>query len=100
MFMLHSRLAAQPGQRDALLAILQESESAEPMPGCRMYLIAVDDADADGVWVTELWESQQAHADSLGLERVGAQMARAAPLLDRAGFRQQRMDARAGVPSR
>ena len=100
MFMLHGRLAATPGKRDDLLAILQETEGSEPMPGCRLYLVAVDDTDPDGVWVTEVWESEPAHRDSLQLERVKAQIARAMPLLDPTGFRQQRLDARAGIPSR
>lgn len=98
MFMLHGRLGATTGNREDLLAILQEGEGSEPMPGCRLYLVAVDESDDDGVWVTEVWESEQAHRDSLELERVKAQVARAMPLLDREGFRQQRLDARAGIP--
>jgi quinol monooxygenase YgiN len=98
MFMLHGRLAAKPGKRDELLAILAEGEQEERMPECRLYLVAVDDTDADGVWVTEVWESEEAHTASLQLERVKAQIARAMPLLDTAGFKRQQLDARAGVP--
>jgi quinol monooxygenase YgiN len=98
MFMLHGRLAAKPGKRDELLAILAEGERDERMPGCRLYLVAVDDTDAEGVWVTEVWESEEAHTDSLQLERVKEQIARAMPILDTAGFRRQQLDARAGVP--
>lgn len=100
MFMLHGRLATLPGHRDDVLAIFQEAESAEPMPGCRLYLVAVDETDPDGVWVTEVWESQQAHRDSLQLARVKAQIERAMPFLDPKGFRHQQLDARAGVPRR
>ena len=98
MFMLHGRLGAKPGRRDELLAVLEETEQAEPMPGCRLYLIAVDETDPDGVWVTEVWESENAHAASLQLETVKQQIARARPLLDLAGIKQQRLDARAGIP--
>jgi quinol monooxygenase YgiN len=98
MFMLHGRLAAKPGKRDELLAILSEGEQEELMPGCRLYLVAVDDTDADGVWVTEVWESEEAHTASLQLERVKQQIARAMPILDTAGFKRQQLDARAGVP--
>lgn len=97
--MLHGRLAATPGKRDELLAILSDGESEEPMPGCRLYLVALDETDADGVWVTEVWESEAAHAASLELDRVREQIARARPLLDMAGFRQQRLEARAGIPA-
>jgi quinol monooxygenase YgiN len=114
MFMLHGRLAAwppgrlaawppgrlaaKPGMRDELLAILCEGERDERMPGCRLYLVAVDDTDADGVWVTEVWESEDAHTASLQLARVKEQIARAMPMLDPAGFQRQQLDARAGIP--
>src|SRR5829696_1245956 len=99
MFMLHGRLAAKPGQRDDLLAILAEGEQDERMPGCRLYLVAVDKTDADGVWVTEVWESQSAHTASLQLDRVKRQIARATPMLDLAGFTRQQLEARAGIPA-
>jgi quinol monooxygenase YgiN len=98
MFMLHGRLAAEPGKRKQLLAILAEGEQGERMPGCRLYLVAVDDSDADGVWVTEVWESEEAHTASLQLEPVREQIARAMPILDTAGFKRQQLDARAGIP--
>src|SRR4051794_32288893 len=98
MFMLHGRLAARAGRRDELLAILSEGQDNDRMPGCRLYLVAVDDADADGVWVTEVWESEDAHAASLNLRRVKEQISRAMPILDTAGFKRQQLDARAGIP--
>ena len=99
MFMLHGRLAAKPGKRDELLAILAEPASRrERMPGCRLYLVAVDETDADGVWVTEVWESEDAHTASLQLDRVKEQIERAMPILDTAGFKRQQLDARAGIP--
>jgi quinol monooxygenase YgiN len=98
MFMLHGRLAAQAGKRDELLAVFSEEDQAEPLPGCRLYLVAVDDTDPEGVWVTEVWESEEAHAASLELDRVKEQIARAMPLLDLEGFRRQQLDARAGIP--
>ncbi|SRR3954447_22550299 len=98
MFMLHGRLAARTGHRDDLLAILSEVGAGDAMPGCRLYLVAVDPTDPDGVWVTEVWESEEAHRASLELDAVKAQIARATPVLDPAGFRRQQLDARAGIP--
>jgi quinol monooxygenase YgiN len=98
MFMLHGRLAARPGKRDELLAILTEQPDAEPMPGCRLYVVAVAEDDADGVWATEIWESPEAHAASLRIESVRERIARAMPLVDVGGSRQQRLDALVGVP--
>jgi quinol monooxygenase YgiN len=99
MFMLHGRLAAKPGKRDELLAILTEQTEAEPMPGCRLYVVAVDETDADGVWATEIWESPEAHAASLQLESVRERVGRAMPLIDVTGIRQQKLDARTGIPA-
>jgi quinol monooxygenase YgiN len=98
MFMLHGRLAAKPGARDELLAILTDGADAEPMPGCRLYVVAVDEDDADGVWVTEIWASQEAHDASLRLDGVRERIARAMPLVDVSGIRQQRLDALTGIP--
>ena len=99
MFMLHGRLAAKPGNRDELLAILTDGGTTGSMPGCRLYLVGVDETDQDGVWVTEVWDSEEAHAASLQLAHVKAQIARAMPILDTTGFKQQRLDARAGIPA-
>jgi quinol monooxygenase YgiN len=98
MFMLHSRLAAKPGKREELLAILTDDADAEPLPGCRLYVVAVDEADADGVWATEIWESREAHDASLQLESVRERIGRAMPLVEVSGIRQQRLEALSGIP--
>jgi quinol monooxygenase YgiN len=98
MFMLHGRLAAKPGKRDELLAILTDQTADEPMPGCRLYVVSVDETDADGVWATEIWETAEAHQASLQIESVKQRIARAMPLIDVNGIRHQTLDARSGVP--
>jgi quinol monooxygenase YgiN len=95
--MLHGRIAAKPGQRDSLLETLAGVQDI-PMPGCRLYLIAIDETDSDGVWITEVWESEASHAASLQLDRVKEQIARAMPIIDTEGFQRQQLDARAGIP--
>lgn len=97
MFMLHGRLAAKPGQRDELLAILTDESDAKRLPGCRLYVIAVDDDDVDGVWATEIWQSQEAHDASLQLKSVRERIGRM-PLVEVSGIRQQRLDALSGIP--
>jgi quinol monooxygenase YgiN len=97
MFMLHGRLGAKHGKRDDLLAIM--SEAAERMPGCRLYVVAVDDSDPEGVWATEIWESEEAHDASLQLDHVKERISRAMPLVDTSGIRHQRLDARGGIPA-
>jgi quinol monooxygenase YgiN len=56
---------AKPGTRDALVALLQGS--ARSMPGCLSYVISTDPENPDAVWVTEAWESAEAHKASLSL---------------------------------
>jgi quinol monooxygenase YgiN len=82
MYGLIGKMRAQPGQRDALIAILLEGTAA--MPGCLSYVIAKDKLDADALWITEAWDSQASHKASLSLPAVQAAIAKGRPLI--AGF--------------
>jgi quinol monooxygenase YgiN len=82
MYGLIGRIRAVAGQREALAAVLSENEGG--MPGCLSYIVALDTADPDTLWVTEVWESQDAHRASLSLPAVQAAIARGRPLI--AGF--------------
>ena len=79
MYGLIGKIVATPGQRDALIEILLEGTLA--MPGCRSYVIARDPADADGLWVTEVWDDQVSHRASLALPAVQAAISRGKPLI-------------------
>ena len=59
MYGLIGKMTAVPGQRDALAAILLDSTQA--MPGCLSYVIATDPADADALWITEVWDNAAGH---------------------------------------
>lgn len=76
------RMKAKPGQRDALIAILREGTGA--MPGCIAYLVNADAADAESIWITEVWADKTSHAASLKLPAVQAAIAKGRPLI--AGF--------------
>jgi quinol monooxygenase YgiN len=82
MYGLIGKMQATVGQRAALVAILLEG--LRDMPGCLSYIVAHDPADADGIWITEVWESQEAHRASLALPSVQQAIARGRPLI--AGF--------------
>lgn len=84
MYGLIGKMRAVPGQRDALVAVLLEGTAA--MPGCLSYVVARDPADADAVWVTEVWDSQASHKASLALPPVRDAIARGRPMI--AGFDQ------------
>ncbi len=79
---LIGQMLAQPGQRDALIEILTEGTGS--MPGNFAYLIGEDSANADAIWIVELWENREAHAASLQLPVVQEAIRKGRPLI--AGF--------------
>lgn len=82
MYGLIGRIRAVPGQRNALIGILLEGTA--DMPGCLSYVIAGDPTDPDAIWVTEVWDSQASHTESLSLPAVQEAVALGKPLI--AGF--------------
>lgn len=80
---LHGKLKAKPGKGNELSNILLENlKTGETMPGCHIYIVAKDSENPDHIWVTEVWDSKEAHADSLKLESVRTAITKAMPLLD------------------
>ena len=82
MYGLIGKMNAAPGQRDALISVLLEG--TDQMPGCLSYIIAKDPADANGIWITEVWDAEASHKASLGLPAVQEAIAKARPII--AGF--------------
>ena len=79
MYGLIGKMTATPGNRDALAAVLLAG--TERMPGCLSYVIATDPADANALWITEVWDSQASHAASLQLPAVQAAIAKGRPMI-------------------
>ena len=79
MYGLIGKMTAQEGQRDALVKVLIEGVAG--MPGCMSYVVANDPTDPDLIWITEAWESKEAHASSLSLPSVRAAIAKGRPLI-------------------
>ncbi len=82
MYGLIGKMIAVPGARDALIDVLLDGVSS--MPGCLSYVVARDAADEDALWISEVWESRDAHAASLALPSVRDAIAKGRPLI--AGF--------------
>jgi quinol monooxygenase YgiN len=82
MFGLITKFKTAPGRRDALIAILTAGTSG--MPGCLSYIVAMDTAEADAVWITEVWNTRESHQASLSLPAVQQAIAKGRPLI--AGF--------------
>lgn len=79
MYGLIGKMNAVAGQRDALIAILLEGIGG--MPGCLSYIVAKDPADANAIWITEVWDSEESHKASLSLPAVQQAIARGKPLI-------------------
>jgi quinol monooxygenase YgiN len=82
MYGLIGKMISEPGQREALLTLLLRG--TESMPGCLSYVVAKDTEDEDVVWITEIWEDEASHHNSLQLPSVRDAIAKAMPLI--AGF--------------
>jgi quinol monooxygenase YgiN len=76
------KIRSAPGMRAELSAYL--AAGSRDLPGNRIYLIAEDRGDPDGLWVTEVWDNKEAHAASLKLPQVQQAIANARPII--AGF--------------
>ncbi len=79
MYGLVGKMKATVGQRSALAAILLEGLAN--MPGCLSYIVANDPVDSDLLWITEAWESREAHQASLSLPSVQQAIAKGRPLI-------------------
>ncbi|TFI56986.1 antibiotic biosynthesis monooxygenase [Sphingomonas parva] len=79
MYGLIGRMTARSGQREALIKVLLDGVGG--MPGCLSYVVAKDPANPDLIWITEAWESREAHRASLALPAVREAIARGRPLI-------------------
>jgi quinol monooxygenase YgiN len=77
MYGLIGKMKVTPGQRDNIISFLLQS--GEAMPGCLNYIVAIDPTDESGIWITEIWDKKESHANSLKLPAVQAAIAKAKP---------------------
>ena len=76
------QLRAQEGRGSELLDILlKASLLVKDAKGCSMYIVSVDSSDTDKLWVYEVWDSKEDHANSLNIEAVRNLIGKAIPLL-------------------
>lgn len=79
MYGLIAKIISEAGQREALAAVLLAG--MRDLPGCLSYVVARDPGDADALWVTEVWRSNDAHRASLERPAVLDAIARGRPLI-------------------
>jgi quinol monooxygenase YgiN len=69
------------GHRDAVAAILTSGADGLRAAGCRLYAVGLSVTDENVIWVSEIWDSRQAHDASLQLPEAKAAIATAMPML-------------------
>lgn len=82
---LIGKMLVTPGKRDELIGILLDGVSG--MPGCLSYVVARDSEDENALWVSEVWESKDAHAASLSLPSVQEAISKGRPIISGFGER-------------
>lgn len=85
MYGLIGRMHALAEDRDRVMEVIGGATTG--MPGCLLYTVAADVGDPTAIWITEVWESEEAHRASLELPAVRAAIAEAGPLLTGGGER-------------
>jgi len=79
---LHGKLTAQEGKVEELSSILlQAADLMKNADGCHLYMVSVDDSLPNTVWITELWDTETHHEESLSLPGVRELIAKAIPIL-------------------
>jgi quinol monooxygenase YgiN len=69
------------GYRDVVIEILLGGADGLREAGCQLYAVGTDLADADMIWVSEIWDSREQHDASLQLPETKDAISRAMPLL-------------------
>src|SRR4051794_28128438 len=92
----YAKATAKPGRGEDLAAIMLEvAASLQEVPGCELYVINRDATDADVVWVTEIWRSQEDLDASLEAEGAQERIAQVREMVD--GFERIDVEPLGGV---
>ncbi|MFG1926979.1 putative quinol monooxygenase [Cryptosporangium sp. NPDC048952] len=81
MFGYIGSMKAKPGHRDEVVAILLSGVDGLRKVGCELYVVGVSAADDVTIWVSEVWQTREAHDASLQLPETRAAIGTAMPLL-------------------
>lgn len=81
-YSVYGKLTAKSGHRDELLSYLRAAaQGMEDLASCYCYLLGVDEADQDSVYVFEVWDSAEAHDKSLEMDVFRVLIERARPII-------------------
>ncbi len=92
------KMMSVPDGREALIRILLDA--SRNMPGCLSYVVARDTMDENALWITEVWESREAHKQSIGSTDLHQAIAECKHLISGFGHRfETRPAGGQGLPS-
>jgi quinol monooxygenase YgiN len=74
-------MRTKPGCRAEIIELLLSGADGLRAAGCQVYAVCTDPADDEIIWVSEVWDSAEAHAASLQLPTTKAAIGRAMPML-------------------
>lgn len=81
-YALYTQYTALAGKSRDLVDVLKKLDGiVSSASGCRVHVINQEAADEDNIWVTEIWESEEAYAISLTLDGAKELGTEAAALL-------------------
>lgn len=79
----HSKVMARPGKRDELVAkYLEVGEIQRSNPECELIFVSTSASDANAVYLTEVWSSEESHKQALDSDEVRAWAEAMPPLVD------------------
>lgn len=80
---LFGKLKATSGKGGELASILLEaSRLMANAQGCHLYIVSQDTQDDTSIWITEVWDTQEDHDNSLSVAGVKELISQAMPLLE------------------
>ena len=79
--LLHGKFSTISGKADELESILvQAADLMKTAKGCQLYVVSRDEKNENDVWLTEIWNSKEDHANSLSVSGVRELIGQALPL--------------------
>jgi quinol monooxygenase YgiN len=81
VYAFNSSMRARPGHAGEVVALLTGGATALGKMGCRSYVVGIALGEPNVVCVHEVWDSKEAHDESLQAPEVRDAIARAMPML-------------------
>lgn len=82
LYSVNGSLSAMEEKREELLAYLLEAASEmENVKECYIYSVGIDPTDEQKVYIYEVWQSKEAHQNSLSLDVFKNLISKAKPII-------------------